>query len=116
MSARDWRERVSDIIDAIAEIDAYTAGMEFPVFRSDIRTMRAVELNFIVIGEAASRIPENVQLAHPEVPWSFMKALRNRLVHAYFDVDPHVLWETIQRDLPSLTETLQRLVDSPYEM
>jgi uncharacterized protein with HEPN domain len=110
VSTRDWTERVQDILDAIGEITAYTAGMEFDTFQDDFRTIRAVELNFIIIGEAAGRIPDSVQTTHSEIPWSFMKALRNRLVHAYFDVDPQVLWDTIKNDLPPLAESLVQLL------
>lgn len=113
MSTRGWAERVEDILDAIAEIDAFIAGMELETFRSDARTVRAVELNLIIIGEAASRIPDDIQAAHPDIPWSFMKAMRSRLVHAYFNVDAQVLWDTIQDDLPPLKIALQQLMASP---
>lgn len=95
MSTRGWTERVEDILDAIAEVDAFIGGMELETFRSDARTLRAVELNLIIIGEAASRIPDDIQATYSEIPWSFMKAMRNRLVHAYFNVDAQILWDTV---------------------
>ena len=55
--------------------------MDFDAFKSDIKTMRAVELNLIVIREAANRIPELIEEEHPQIPWSLMRAMRNRLVH-----------------------------------
>jgi uncharacterized protein with HEPN domain len=60
MSPRAWRERVQDILDALAEITTFTQGIVFDAFRYDAKTMRAVELDFIIIGEAASHIPEDV--------------------------------------------------------
>ena len=80
MSPRDWKERVQDILDSIAEIQAFTRGMDFDSFRADAKTLRAVELDFIVIGEAANQIPDEVEEMHPQVPWSLMRAMRNRLV------------------------------------
>ncbi len=62
MSPRVWKERIQDILDAIAEIQTFTAGMDFNTFRNDQRTIRAVELDFIVIGEASNQIPEEVQV------------------------------------------------------
>ena len=91
MSPRAWHERIQDILDAVAEVTAFTQGMAFEAFRYDAKTMRAVELDFIIIGEAASYIPEDVQRAHPEVPWHLMRAMRNRLVHAYLSVDPQIV-------------------------
>ena len=111
MLARSWVERVQDILDAIAEIEVFTQGMTFDVLRCDAKTIKAVELDFIVIGEAATRVPADVQAAHPEIPWHLMQAMRNRLVHAYFFVDPQILWDTIEQDLPPLSDALTKLLD-----
>ena len=61
MSPRGWQDRVRDILDAIAEIQRFTAGMDFETFKADERSIRAVEMNFIIIGEAANQIPEEVE-------------------------------------------------------
>lgn len=42
-----------DILVAIAKIRRYTAGMDYPTFADDERTVDAVIRNFSVIGEAA---------------------------------------------------------------
>jgi uncharacterized protein with HEPN domain len=110
VSPRGWKERVEDILDAIAEIQAFTQGMDFDAFRTDAKTVKAVELDFIVIGEAANQIPDEVEDKYPQVPWSLMRAMRNRLVHVYFSVDERLLWETIQNDLPVLVPALQSLL------
>ena len=60
MSSREWEERVRDILDAIAKIQAFTHGIDSSAFQNDARTIRAVELNFIIIGEATNNIPEEV--------------------------------------------------------
>lgn len=112
MSIRGWVERVEDILDAIEEIETFTAGMDLAAFRLDAKTVRAIELNLIVIGEAASHIPDDIHAAHPDIPWSFMKAMRNRLVHAYFNVDPQILWDTVQNDVPPLRTILLELIAS----
>lgn len=84
MSPRDWRERVNDILDSITEIQAFTRGMDYASFSVDAKTLKAVELNLIIIGEAANRIPDSIEEAHPQIPWSWMRSMRNRLVHVYF--------------------------------
>ena len=61
MSPRAWEERIRDILDAIAEIEDFTHGFDAARFSSDSKTLRAVELNFIIIGEAANSIPDNIQ-------------------------------------------------------
>jgi len=48
-SPRAWRERIRDILDAVAAIKAFTQGIAFDAFRYDANTMRAVELDFIIV-------------------------------------------------------------------
>jgi uncharacterized protein with HEPN domain len=110
MSPRPWQERIEDILDAIAEMESFVQGMQRADFLSDLKTQRAVELNFIVIGEAAAQVAEEVQEQHPEVPWHLMRGMRNRLVHIYFSVDPELVWDTIQNDLPGLKLSLANLI------
>jgi uncharacterized protein with HEPN domain len=107
MSPRTWEERIRDILDAIAEIQGFTGEMDFENFQDDTRTIRAVELNFIIIGEAATQIPEEVEKAHPEIPWHLMRAMRNRLIHTYFSVDERLVWDTVQDQLTPLIAPLR---------
>jgi uncharacterized protein with HEPN domain len=53
-SKHRWSDRVRDILDALQEIQAFTAQLNFEQFRADLKTIRAVEMNLIVIGEAAA--------------------------------------------------------------
>ncbi len=113
MSPREWKERIQDILDAISEIETFTSGMDFSSFSADAKTQRAVEMNLIVISEAANQIPGDVEAAHPQIPWPLMRAMRNRLVHVYFSIDAGLLWDTVRRDLPSLHSSLQALMQRP---
>ena len=61
MSPRDWRNRIRDILDGIAEIQKFTYGMDYDTFKEDDKSIRAVEMNFIIIGEAANQIPEEIE-------------------------------------------------------
>ena len=60
MSTREVQQRIRDILAAIAEIQKFTQGMDYGTFRDDERTIRAVEMNFIIIGESANHISEKV--------------------------------------------------------
>ena len=112
MSPRSWGERIQDILDAIAEIQTFTRSMDFEVFRDDSRTLKAVALDFIVIGEAAGRVPEDIAQTHPEIAWSLMRGIHNRLVHDYFSLDAQIVWDTIHNDLPPLIEPLKKLLET----
>lgn len=84
--------------------------MDYETFRKDDKTVRAVEMNFIIIGESANQIPEEIQEKYPAVPWNLMRAMRNRIVHVYFQIDEKLMWDTIQNDLPPLTTILEKLL------
>ena len=64
---------------------------------------RAVE----IVGRRR-RVSEEGRRACPGVRWSEMTGMRNRLVHAYFDVDHDVLWTTVVDQLPGLCAELER--------
>ncbi|MEW6306111.1 MAG: HepT-like ribonuclease domain-containing protein [Verrucomicrobiota bacterium] len=67
----------------------------------------AVNRKFEIIGEAARHLSPEVRQALPEVPWKLITAMRNILIHDYDDVDLDVVWDTVQRDVPSLIERLE---------
>ena len=110
MSSRKWQRRIEDILDAIAEIQAFTAGATLEQFRTDAKTLKAVAADLVIIGEAANHIPDDIQDGHNDVPWVLMRAMRNRVVHSYFDVDPDILWDTVHSDLPKLVDPLKKLL------
>lgn len=84
--------------------------MSLADFKADTKTVKAVELNFIIIGEAARVVPDEIQKANSAVPWQIMRSMRNRMVHMYFHVDPDILWKTVQDDLPLLVPHLENLL------
>lgn len=65
-----------------------------------------------IIGEAASRISQDVRDAHTEVPWTQMVGMRHRLIHGYDSIDLEVVWQTIQTDLPPLIAAIQNILPS----
>jgi uncharacterized protein with HEPN domain len=104
---REWRLYIDDILASIARVEEYTRGVEYEQFVRDSLRMDAVLHNFMIIGEAASRISPNVQQRAPSVPWPKMRAMRNIIVHGYFGVELEVVWDTARNDLPTLVPALQ---------
>lgn len=82
--------------------------------RDDLDTDRMLVLALLksieIIGEAASRISYQFCDAHPEIPWQGIIAMRNRLVHGYFDIDLDRVWDTVVDDLPRLNQSLRTLI------
>ena len=86
--------------------------MDGEAFAADAKTRKAVLADFAIIGEAAARIPEEVVRSHPQVPWRSMRDMRNVVIHAYFQVEPAIVWETIRRDLPGLADHIRQILDA----
>jgi len=110
VSPRDWRDRLRDILEAIEEIFEFTEGVDGEAFAEDMKTRKAVLADFAIIGEAAAHIPENERRAHPDLPWRSMRDMRNVVIHAYFMVEPAIVWETIRGDLPNLATQIREIL------
>ncbi|HSF83415.1 MAG TPA: HepT-like ribonuclease domain-containing protein [Anaerolineales bacterium] len=65
-----------------------------------------------IIGEAANRVPEDIQTQHPNLPWLQMIGARNRLIHGYDNVDFDILWAIINNDLPILIAQLEEILET----
>lgn len=110
MPHKNWLFRINDILDAVSAIETYVSGMTYEDFVSDRKTVDAVVRNMIIIGEAAVHIPEEICVAHAEIPWQDMSAMRNFVVHEYFGVSDRILWDTVRIDLPPLVPVLNKIV------
>ncbi len=71
-----------------------------------LAVVKAVE----TVGEAASKISDETQQAHPEIPWPSIIGMRNRLVHGYGSIRLDVVWRTVKEDIPALAGQLRRIV------
>lgn len=107
--------RIRHILDAAREAVAFSHGRS----RADLDTDRKLNLSLVrlleVIGEAARGISSDCRQAHPELPWKSMVGMRDRLIHAYFDVNLHVVWETVTEDLPPLIAQLEKIVADAHQ-
>ena len=110
MPPRKWDLRIKDILTSIDKASEYIRGMDFEQFKADAKTVDAVVRNIEIIGEAASRVPENITAENPEIPWQDMRDMRNVLAHEYFGVNEKIIWNTIQEDLPPLIQQLKSLL------
>ncbi|KAF0205324.1 MAG: hypothetical protein FD173_1086 [Gallionellaceae bacterium] len=101
------------IVEAIGRIHRYLADTDEIAFLNDEKTQDAVIRNFEIIGEAAHNIERYhsaFAAAHPEIPWTVIYAMRNRVAHGYFRVDLEMVWKTIHTDLPELHAQIKQLL------
>jgi uncharacterized protein with HEPN domain len=106
----DDRIRLRHMIDAAREAVSSANGRR----REDLDTDHVWALGLVkcveIVGEAAARIAEDTREQHPELPWPAIVGMRNRLVHAYFDIDFDQVWKTVTTDLPPLVESLEKML------
>jgi uncharacterized protein with HEPN domain len=72
----------------------------------------AVVRNIEIIGEASSKIPEDIKNNFSQIPWIKLKGIRNRIVHDYFGVDVNIIWEIIEKDLVELKKQIELALKS----
>ncbi len=63
-----------------------------------------------IIGEASGKINDSFQEEHNDIPWHLLRGMRNRMIHAYNEIDLELVWQTITKDIPSLKEQIQNLL------
>jgi len=102
--------RLRHMLDAAEEAMTFASGRS----RDDLDTDRQLTLSLVkeveIIGEAAYQLLPETRGALPEIPWEDIIGMRRRLVHAYFDVNLDVLWQTVQKDLPALASILNSVI------
>ena len=102
------------MLDAAREALQFVRGRT----RLDLDKDRMLALSLVklveIIGEAAGKVSTASQEEHGEIPWHAIVAMRNRLIHAYFDIDLDRVWDTVTDDLPPLVNQLERIFAAPY--
>jgi uncharacterized protein with HEPN domain len=99
------QDYIEHILGALERIQRYTAGKSAADFRSDTLLQDAVVRNLGIIGEAARRLladSPDYAARHPEIPLAKIYGTRNRIMHAYEEVDMEIVWNLVLFDVPAL--------------
>jgi uncharacterized protein with HEPN domain len=101
---------IEDMLQAIEELRIFTQGMTYDEFVVDIKTFRAVLASTLILGEAVRMLDDVTTAKAPDVPWHKLRGMRNRLIHEYFDVDSHILWQVATVEAVKLRPHLNQLL------
>ena len=114
MSRRDDRVSLVDMLIHAREAVELSGERSLEDRANDRVFQLAMQKLVEIVGEAANRVSEETQQAHPDIPWPRIIATRNRLTHGYDDVNLDVLWKIVETDLPPLIQQLREIVgDEP---
>ncbi|MBK9444774.1 MAG: DUF86 domain-containing protein [Betaproteobacteria bacterium] len=103
------RIRLRHMLEAIENASSFITERKRGDLDSDKMLLFALVRCVEIVGEAASRLSGNAQDSAPTIPWAAIVGMRNRLIHAYFDVDTEIVWKTVTVEFPALAIQLRRL-------
>jgi uncharacterized protein with HEPN domain len=107
MPREEDRVRLRHMLEAAEAALRDSAGLA----REDLALNGMAERSLVrcleVIGEAAAHVSPETRELLPELAWARMASMRNRLAHAYWDVDDDIVWTTVTRELPPLVAQLR---------
>jgi uncharacterized protein with HEPN domain len=108
--SRDPLLFLEDIEKSCEKVVQYTKGRsKDQVFEDDIRA-EAVLLNLHIIGEAVKKLPGDLRERYPDVAWREIAGLRDFIAHTYFALDSDILWDAVERDVPTLLDAVRRII------
>jgi uncharacterized protein with HEPN domain len=90
------------------EVIAFASGETRASLGKDRKLALAIVKDVEIIGEAASKVSEETRERHPGIAWRPIIAMRNRLIHAYFEIDFDQVWSAVTEDLPPLIAELEQ--------
>jgi uncharacterized protein with HEPN domain len=107
---RDDVSYLADMLRFSREVLSFTHGRSRADYDADPVLRRAVERATELIGEAASHVSKQSRARHPDVPWREIIGQRNVLIHGYGDVDDDLLWNLVEKEIPTLVILLGGIV------
>jgi uncharacterized protein with HEPN domain len=102
--------RLRHMLDAAHEAFEFVQGQTRVDLDSDRKLVLALVKDIEIIGEAGYQVSQTTRDRLPGIPWDDIIGMRHRLVHAYFDINLDILWQTVQGDLPLLIAELERVL------
>jgi uncharacterized protein with HEPN domain len=111
---RDERERLKDILEALAAIERYAIQGKQAFDHQELIQVWIIH-HLQIIGEAVNSLPSEMTTQYPDIPWRQIVAFRNMVVHEYFRVSPNLIWSIVQNNLPSLLIAVEAMLEGNHE-
>jgi uncharacterized protein with HEPN domain len=111
MNERD-QALLNDMLDFSKRISRRVDGKQFEDLATDEYALGDMLVRpLLVIGEAANHVTADLKREHPEIAWSDMIGMRNRMIHDYTRIEWRIVWKVATEDIPLLTTQLQSILN-----
>ncbi|MCX7925374.1 MAG: DUF86 domain-containing protein [Fimbriimonadales bacterium] len=107
MRRRDYRLFLQDMLVSARDAQEFIQDMSLEEFLSDRKTQNAVVRAIEIVGEAAKNIPKSVRDKYPDIPWSDVARMRDKVAHGYWGVDYEMVWKVVREEFPSLIPKIE---------
>ena len=109
-SDRDSSLYLRDMVEFCDAVLSYVGARNLAALRADRMRWDATLRNLELIGEAATHVPPELRELAPELAWRQVIGARNRLAHAYLQIDPETVWFMATQSVPLLRSQLLALL------
>lgn len=69
----------------------------------------SILFRIIQISENNDKLSDEFKMSNKNVPWLAIKGMRNRIVHAYGNVDLSIVYDTVINGIPEMYEELNKI-------
>lgn len=107
---KDDNVRLRHMRDAARQAIGFAANRKRTDLDSDMMLVFALVKAIEIVGEAANQITNPTRERYSGIAWADIIGMRHRLIHAYFDINLDILWQTVQQDLPPLIAELDSVL------
>jgi len=108
---RNYLLYLEDILESAIKVQSYAGDLSFEDILKDEMRIDAIVRNFEIIGEASSKIPQEIRDKYPSVEWKRISDFRNVLAHEYFGIKYKIMWDIIKNKLPELEKQIKPIID-----
>lgn len=103
-------EYLHHVLDEIDYIENASFDIDEASFLADETLKRSFVRSIEIIGEAAKKVPADFKAKYREIEWKRIAGMRDQLIHHYFGVDYHIVWDVARNKLPELKRRLTQIM------
>ncbi|MDO9540081.1 MAG: DUF86 domain-containing protein [Methanocalculus sp.] len=98
------------ILEEIAFLRLAGEGLTYDGLLDDPIRQRAIIRSIEIIGEATKNLSQKLKDEHTDIPWKLIAGSRDKMIHAYFDIDWRIVWNILTHEIPDLDEKMKNIL------